>query len=326
MVARRHHYVPQCYLNSFAAPKKGKQKLELLSFDAIQAKCFRTAPDNVALQKDFNTIDLKGHPPDAFEKALAAVESEIGPALMRIIETESLANEDDRAYLLNLIGLLHIRNPHFRETMRSIHEAVAKRVMDVALSNRALWESQIRQAQDAGFIAKDAHTDYDEIKQSYRPEDFKIEVSNEEHIATEMHAFDHSLPLLFQRKWVLVKSPEDSPGFITGDHPVSLVWSDPKFDQRPLGLATRGTEILFPLTPKLAVVGAFELENGEATFTDEQVASTNGTTILNAQRQVYASRGDFRYQIDQTQPPRAASNLVTDECFVRPAKPSLVKN
>ena len=87
MVARRHHYVPKCYLNSFAAPKKGKQKPEVLSFDATQRKCFRTATDNVALEKDFNTIDLEGHPPDAFEKALAEVESEIAPALVRIIDS-----------------------------------------------------------------------------------------------------------------------------------------------------------------------------------------------------------------------------------------------
>jgi hypothetical protein len=52
------------------------------------------------------------------------------------------------------------------------------------------------------------------------------------------------------------------------------------------------------------------------------VASANGTTILNAQRQVYASRGDFLYQ---TKPPRAASDLVNDERFLRPAKPALVQ-
>jgi hypothetical protein len=47
-------------------------------------------------------------------------------------------------------------------------------------------------------------------------------------------------------------------------------------------------------------------------------------TALNAQRQVYAERGDFRYRIDPTQPPRAASELLNDERFLRPAKPTLV--
>jgi hypothetical protein len=56
MVARRHHYVPKCYLNAFAVPHKHKQKPELLAFDAVEGKCFRVAPDNVALETDFNTI------------------------------------------------------------------------------------------------------------------------------------------------------------------------------------------------------------------------------------------------------------------------------
>jgi hypothetical protein len=324
MVARRHHYVPKCYLNAFATPRKGKQKPQLLAFDAVEAKCFRTASDNLALETDFNTIDLEGHPPDAFEQALASVESEIGPALLRIVEAKSLANEDDRAYLLNLIALLHIRNPRFREVRRSLHEAAAKQLMDAALSSRAKWESHIKQAQVAGFMATDAEMDYDEIKKARKPEDFSLKVTNEAHIASELQSFDHVLALLSQRKWMLVKAPEDSPGFVTCDHPVSLTWSEPQSGRRPLGLATKGTEIFFPITPKLAVVGAFEIEDGEAEFTDEQVSSGNGATILNAQRQVYASRGDFRYQVDGTPPPRAASHLVTDQRFLRPAKPALV--
>lgn len=58
MVARRHHYVPQCYLNAFAVPHKRKQKPQLLVFDAVEAKCFRGPPDKVALETDFNLIDL----------------------------------------------------------------------------------------------------------------------------------------------------------------------------------------------------------------------------------------------------------------------------
>jgi hypothetical protein len=86
------------------------------------------------------------------------------------------------------------------------------------------------------------------------------------------------------------------------------------------GAKTRGTEIIFPLSPKLAVVGAFELENGEADVDEETVASANGTIILNAQRQVYAGREDFQYQIDQNQKPQPGSDLIADERFKGSAK------
>ena len=225
-------------------------------FDVVARRFFQTAPEKVALEKDFNTIDLEGHAPDAFEQAMASVESDIGPALTRIIEARSLDNEDDKTFLLNLIGLLHLRNPRFREIKRSFHERVAKMILDIALSSKQMWDSQIKRAQDAGFIPKGTDTSYETAKASYKEENYKIEVPTEEHIRSEMQTFDHALPLLFERKWVLVRAPQGSPGFVTCDHPVSLTWSEPT-RARP-GLKLKGTEILFPISPDLAVVGAFE--------------------------------------------------------------------
>jgi hypothetical protein len=111
MVAKRHHFVPKCYLESFSVKDGKKKKSSLYAFDAVDRKVFRPAPENVALQTDFNTIDLEGHKPDAFENAMSSVESDIGPALVRIVGAKSLKNEEDRTLLWNLIGLLHTRNP-----------------------------------------------------------------------------------------------------------------------------------------------------------------------------------------------------------------------
>lgn len=322
MVARRHHYVPQCYLNAFAVAHKRKQKPHLLAFDAIEAKCFRVAPDKAALEMDFNTINLEGHPADAFEQALASVESDIAPALVRIAESKSLANAQDREQLLTLIALLYTRNPRFRENNRALHEAAAKRVAAVALSSRGRWDAVVKRAQAAGAIAADAIVDYDTVKQSYEPENLQLRLANEAQIVTELQMFEHVLTGLRERKWALVRAPEGSPGFVTSDHPVSLTGPA---GQAAFGLKTPGTRIFFPLTPGLAVVGTLEGKNGDADFTENEVASANGTTALNAQRQVYAKTGDFLYQIDLQNPPRDAAALVTDENFLHRAKPQLVK-
>jgi hypothetical protein len=317
VVAKRHHFVPKCYLESFSVKNPKKRKSNLYAFDAVDRKVFRPAPDNVALQTDFNTIDLEGHKPDAFENAMAGVESDIGPALVRIVETKSLKNEDDRTLLLNLIGLLHIRNPRQRERSRDFRDRVAKTVLDVALSSPEIWNSQVKKAKEAGFMPADADADYEKMKKDYKPDNYKIELSNIESIRTEMDTFDHILPLLFARKWVLLKAPEGSAGFITSDHPVCLYWSepDPARGNRGPGLKHKGSEILFPISPSLAVVGAFELENAEADLTEEEVASSNGTIVVFAQRQVYAPSMNFKYQIDQSQPPKEAAVLVDDDRF-----------
>jgi uncharacterized protein DUF4238 len=313
MVARRHHYVPKCYLESFASKISKKKNSSLWVFDAVDKKCFRTSPENIALQTDFNTIDLEGHEPDAFEKAMSGVESDIGPALVRIIAARSLKNDEDKTLLLNLVGLLHIRNPRLREQSRNFRERVAKVMMSMLLSTREMWDSHVKKAKEAGFIPKDSDTDYDKHK-NMNPDDYRVEVANEAHIHTEMYVFDHSLPLLFERKWVLAKAPKGSPGFITSDHPVCLIWSEPT--RRSPGLRLKGTEILFPISPELAVVGVFEREDdGDADFTEDAVAAFNGWIATQAQRHVYARTNDFSYQIDQKQPSKKATKLLGDPRF-----------
>ena len=49
------------------------------------ARC-KTAPDHVALERDFNAIDLEGHPTDAFEEGMAALRVRPAPLKFRISE------------------------------------------------------------------------------------------------------------------------------------------------------------------------------------------------------------------------------------------------
>jgi Protein of unknown function (DUF4238) len=312
MVARRHHYVPKCYLNLFSNEVPGKQKRELNVYDSVERKTFKTAPENVALEKDFNTIDIEGHEPDAFEKALAAVESDIGPALQRIVKAKSLMDENDKELLLTLVALLHVRNPRFRERKRDFHERVQKRILDMLFSSRELFESQMKRAQVDGFLPAGDLPDFEEVKKSYNENNFKALVPVVEHIISEVDLFEHIMPLLRERGWVVVSAPSGSQ-FVTGDHPVSLMWSEPK--KVPIGLKLKGTEVVFPISPGLAVVGAYELKDGHEEGTAEQIASINGTTILNSGRQVYAFNGDFAYQIDQSKEAISSTQLVNDELF-----------
>jgi hypothetical protein len=310
VVARRNHYVPKCYLNAFAVENPVKKKPVMHVFDAISRKCFRTSPDNVALEKDFNTIDLEGHEPDAFENAMASVESDIGPALTRTIAKQSLDDADDAAYLINLIGLLYVRNPRFRRTRESLYGVALEMFMGHALSNKERWDAHSKQARTAGIELPD----YETAKTTYTPEDIQVTIPNEDQIMSEMEVFDHALPLLFERTWALAKAPEGSSAFVTCDHPVCHAWSEPEGKIIAPGLKLKGTEILFPISPKLAIVGAFEFEEGVRDFTEEQVAGANGSIILNAQRQVFSKAWEFRYRIGQGDS-RLGTRLADDEQF-----------
>ena len=287
-------------------------------FDRQSRKVFDSGTENVALERDFNRVEIEGLEPDVFEKAMAEFEGQLAPALGRIITARSLKNEDDRAYLLNFIGLLALRNPRRRETIRKFHEQVAKRILDLVLATPERWEGQVKKAKAAGFIKAEATADYEAMKRFAEEDRYKVEVANERLIQLEVDTFDKILPLIFRRGWVLVKAPEDSGGFVTSDHPFCLTWSEPGM-RGPPGLGRKNTEIIFPLSPRLAVVGAFELQDGgEHDASADLVAAMNGTIIAFAERQVYARDRSFTYCFEEGEAARKASRLIDDRRFLCP--------
>jgi len=83
------------------------------------------------------------------------------------------------------------------------------------------------------------------------------------------------------------------------------------------GHGLTGTEIIFPIGRRLAVVGAFELEDGDIQLPEENVAGVNGALVAYAERQVYASDVEFTYSRQYNEKPRRGAELVNDLLFRR---------
>lgn len=292
MVARKHHYVPQCYLKGFVQ-NRDNPKLYVTNID--DGRTFETAPANVAAERDFHSIDIEGLSKDAFENALSGFESELSPSLSRIIASRSLKNKHDRSFLLNLIGLMLVKNPDARSRTRDFEESIAKSVLEIATSNPRIFESQINAAKKKGFIDPDAEVDYQTARDHVVNDKIKIEIPTERLLLRELGVFDRILPYLFHRKWVLLKASKEETGFVTSDHPVCLQWTNPE-DRRglyPPGLGLRDTQVLFPVSNELALIGAFECREAEIEADSFQIAAFNNRIIARSERQFYARNKDF---------------------------------
>lgn len=316
MAARKHHYVPQCYLKLFSVSHKKIPQLTV--FDRVRKKVYKAGVDNVAAQRDFNAIDVEGMDADAFEKSMSGFETGLADALKRIVAARSLANQEDRAFLLNLVGLTAMRNPRFRETIRSGHEQVARRIMDQLLSSKEIYESQVKRVREAGGLPESNNISYEEMKRFVEDGEYELTLDNTYQVGQEMRVFDKILPLIFERGWMLLRAPENSGGFVTSDHPFCLFWTDPKRRGGfyPPGLGLQGTEIRFTISPRLALVGAFELKNGDIDVSEESVAGVNGGVIALAEAQVYARDQNFHYAMQPNESLQKASRLITDKRFL----------
>jgi hypothetical protein len=317
MVARRHHYLPQCYLRGFAKPQKRGRAHHVHVFDR-NGKTFTTNIINVATERDFNRVEVEGHSPDAFEQGLAKFEGELGPALVRILKSHSLENQDDRLLLMNLIAMLTIRNPQQRENVRTFHEDTAHLLMEVATASKERWEAEKRRLKAAGYEGE-FDVPYEELRKAVLEKAFRIEVPTEGHIGLEMGILEPLLTTLLMRKWLVLLTPRESGGFVTCDSPVCLMFSNPKMRGGFYGPGhgAADTQIVFPVGRWMAIAGAFELEKeGTLVLDENRVAGVNGALVTYADRQVYAADANFIYARQENEKPRLGSSLVNDTVFL----------
>lgn len=317
--SRQHHWLSQCYLRNFAVElrKKGHR---LQVFDRLSGEHFETTPRNVAGERDFNKLD-DGQAADllAVEKGYAAFEDELAPAILRAASAGQFPSPEDRNLIMNMIALFAIRNPRWREQKRSFHERIAKQVMDVTLSSEERWNARKAAMKRDGYLDKDPAVSYEDMK-SFVRSGFRLDLNRGYQIGTELDGVDTILPLLAQRNWWMMRSPKYSAGFVTCDHPVSLMWSNPTERGGIFGpgFGHRNTQITFPLTSKIALVGAFELEEQSDEVSDTLVAEINGATIAAARRQVYSKDLNFRYMLRAAEGFKKGAKLTQDAHFLRP--------
>jgi hypothetical protein len=319
VTARRHHYVPQCYLKGFAGDRDNPR---LFVIDGKEQRSFCTAPANVAAERDFNRIEVDGYPPDALENAFSAFETDVSQALERIIRTRSIKHDDDRTYLLNLMALMAIKNPRHREGWRNAQEQIWKRVLDLATATPERWAGQIRRAKAAGDIEPDADENYHRARAFIEADQYRLTVPTGRHLEREMKAFETVLPFFFRRKWVLFRAPVGATGFATSDHPVCLMRSDPEQRSKffPAGHGLRRTQVLFPISNELAVMGAFEAYEEERDAPDWLIAQFNATIALHADRQIYSRDSDFMYRMAHNERVMRGDEFLANQATVRPSE------
>jgi Protein of unknown function (DUF4238) len=319
MTARIHHYVPQLYLKGFCRDPKCEQ---LFVIDGVEKRAFTTRPRNVAAERDFNRVDLEGVPPDALEVAFNAFETEAAAAIERTRQRRHFRDAEDRSVILNLIGLMAIRNPRWRGKMKDFHQEVMMRMMQTALATPERWASQVARAKAAGYIDPDADADahYETIKARVDGGHYRFQFPREKHIALELSTFDKLLPFLFHREWTLLRAQSDTGCFKTSDHPVCLTWTDRELHGGfyPPGFGVGKTAVLVPLTSDLALLGTFEGHGQEYDADIIAVAECNAMIIGYAERQVYAAEPDFPYLRQAPVPFARGDELLAHGEFDRP--------
>jgi hypothetical protein len=294
--ARHHHYLPQCYLKGFLPKQKESSNLSVI--DKKSKKYFETSTRNIGGVRDFNRINVEGIAPDIIESNLSSFEGQVSSALRELHKEKSLDNKETYTVLMNLIALIGIRHPKMRNHWANFQAQVAKRIMAITLSSKDRWESTIRKMKQDG-VEVDDNVSYEDMKKFFESDEYDIVVSNESHIDIEFEGIDAILPFLFNRGWMLVIASDETGPFITCDRPVSLTWQYPEklppIIRHSPGFGMKETEVVFPISQDMAVIGAFEIQNQVLNPKRDFVASINSRIMSFAVSQVYAPDLSFNF-------------------------------
>ena len=80
--ARKHHYIPQCYLRGFTNGGGKKSKLRVI--DAKTKTSFETGTQNVGARRDFLKVDIEGQPADTLESQMSVFEGDLARVLRSV--------------------------------------------------------------------------------------------------------------------------------------------------------------------------------------------------------------------------------------------------
>lgn len=287
--ARKHHYVPQAFLAGFT--EQGTKGGHLYVLAPESGMGFRTIPRNVAAERDFNRVDIEGEPIDVVEKALAAFEGEAIESIRRVVESEAYPDEEDYVSILNLLGLLAIRNPKLRKSFNQSREAVYRRISELLVSDKRVWEHHKGKAIAGGYEISEG-VSFEDMRDFVERGDYDIIFSPEGNSRVEFRAFDGVLESLGQRTWSVVLAPEDGPQFICADHPVTL-WSRSGSNEA-LGFGLKNTEVFLPLSKRVGFYGVYEEPLKEVVrCRASNVAIMNQRAVAAALRHVFSASPSF---------------------------------
>lgn len=278
-VPRRHHYVSQFQLANFTL--QGGKDDRLWVFDQAKCEHWKSTPKKAAHQHDFYRIDAgSGVAGMAVEEGFGRFETDVAAVVRDIVARRALpSGSRDYDLFINFIALQINRVPAVRDKIREFAQEV---------SEKEEFARQCLRKSGEAVLEKPA----DNLDQTWLVESIILGVPT-------------LVPHLVQRKWSLWFVDDGAPDLICSDNPVALTWTVGGTGPWAPGFAHRHTQLSWPLTRRILVVGSFEGQLNGAPLDERSVAAANSCTGRDA-NQLYSATEDFVWLMKDGQVGRRA--------------------
>jgi len=295
---RQHHILPEFYLAGFT--DTGTRDGMLHVFDYRRGKRYRAKPRQVARERDFYRVYEPGYHPNVIENDFAALESELAPALRRVLKDRIVNGPEELGRLLSLVALIHARNLKGRERLSLAMEHTMRERLETGDVSEAEWQQLVESEIRAGVDPSDLPS-YQEAGRLVKEGIWSPTAPKVLQVGLIAQTQQLILDALIPHHWSLaVTASSDKGGFICSDSPLS--WSavepwEPGFTtDEPLD--NPSVHVMFPLSKGAALITRNYDRHKKRRYsyeaTDKVIAWVNSRThMFSYSGTLYSASEDF---------------------------------
>jgi hypothetical protein len=294
--ARRHHYVPACYLKQFAIPQD-RYEGRLYVYDRARGKPWPSSPDKSAHARDFYRVDVDGEHPNLAENTYESLETRFAPVLADVCERGVLPKDDTAmANLLAFVASQAVRTPRLRGVLERFYNDTMMLTMRTLAKNKRAFVRALRD-QNPDITDTDAEELFATQQEFVNSKGARVSMDQTTVVRDSLGLTNPVLDALAERFWILGVAPNDT-AFVTTDDPVHLQPAGAAPPSHPLwspAFGDRHTTVLVTLNPRLLLMGLpYEFEaRARVRLSRAEVAATNTDLALAAHRFVFSTRPTF---------------------------------
>lgn len=295
--ARRHHYVPACYLRHFAIPQDRYEGL-LHVYDRITGKPWESSPDRSAHQRDFYRVDIEGEHPNLVENMYEALETRFAPTLAGVVERGTLPRDSEIAMheLYAFVASQAVRTPRIREKQLRFHNDSSMLSMHMLAQSKGVFMAELQKSEPE-ISDDDVEEMYSTHLEFLKAKGARVVMDQTTLVRDSLELAADIENVLARRSWILGVAPDDT-SFIASDDPVHLQPSQLEVPKNPLwspGFGDQYTNVIVPLSPRLVLMGFPQEFTARARIrlSRGEVAAINTDLALSAYRFVYSTQPTF---------------------------------
>lgn len=275
---KRHHYLPQFYLERFCRNKI------LQIFDRESCSYRGQAPKNTATIGHYYTVtDKHGNKNTDIETFLSKIEGLAKPIIDKV-DNSAFITDEEKLNLSIFLSLLWVRVPEFENFLNEASDKLIKKLIKHECATEEQAEAILKEQEQSGEQLQVTANDLVEFVQN---EQYSITVPRDESLR-QMLSISRKIAAYLSLMNLLFIQSEPNTSFITTDNPFTLVPPQNYNEFFGIGIITKGAIKVVPLSRKtcLTILDSGNSINYKKVSINE-VKSINCTVAGNCARFIF---------------------------------------